>query len=276
MKILALHGLGSSSAMLKEQFACVIRDLGPSYSFTFLDGAISCNRGPGVPPWASGPFYSHSASFTPGGMRDALDNLDVFTNKHGPFDGVFGFSMGASIAIAYMLDHQSRYPEQRPPFGFAVLFSPIFVVSPDKACCEQVVQRLFNSENGAFRSAFPHANCTALLVDDLAGQTFAEYLQLVFSMQTLDTELTLPNNEPQFFLAGRADLVPRLLHPSLFHGRVHVPTVFVAGKMTGTMRVGMKHLLHEAPVDKSDVAAIVSSINEAAKEGQLLNDLYEL
>ena len=48
MKILALHGLGSSASMLKGQFAPFIRDLGPSYLFTFLDGAIPRGKGPGM------------------------------------------------------------------------------------------------------------------------------------------------------------------------------------------------------------------------------------
>lgn len=48
MKILALHGLGSSASMLKEQLAPFIRALSPEYQFTFLDGAIRCGRGPGM------------------------------------------------------------------------------------------------------------------------------------------------------------------------------------------------------------------------------------
>lgn len=47
MKILALHGLGSSSSLLKEQLAPFMRVLGSDYQFEFLDGAIPCGRGPG-------------------------------------------------------------------------------------------------------------------------------------------------------------------------------------------------------------------------------------
>lgn len=48
MKILALHGLGSSTSMLQQQLAPFVRDLGASYQFTFLDGGIPCGRGPGI------------------------------------------------------------------------------------------------------------------------------------------------------------------------------------------------------------------------------------
>lgn len=48
MKILALHGLGSSGQMLREQLAPFVKQLGPNYQFKFLDGAIDCGRGPGI------------------------------------------------------------------------------------------------------------------------------------------------------------------------------------------------------------------------------------
>ena len=47
MKILALHGLGSSGAMMKAQLAPFIKAFGAGYQFVFIDGAIPCGRGPG-------------------------------------------------------------------------------------------------------------------------------------------------------------------------------------------------------------------------------------
>lgn len=48
MKILALHGLGASGAMLKAQLAPFIKSFGAGYQFVFFDGAIPCGRGPGM------------------------------------------------------------------------------------------------------------------------------------------------------------------------------------------------------------------------------------
>ena len=48
MKILALHGLGASGALLKAQLSPLIKGLGAGYQFVFLDGAIPCGRGPGM------------------------------------------------------------------------------------------------------------------------------------------------------------------------------------------------------------------------------------
>ena len=47
MKILALHGLGASGALLKAQLAPFIKSFGAGHEFAFLDGAIPCGRGPG-------------------------------------------------------------------------------------------------------------------------------------------------------------------------------------------------------------------------------------
>ncbi|KAF2271300.1 uncharacterized protein EI97DRAFT_388231 [Westerdykella ornata] len=101
MKILTLHGLGSSASMLKEQIAPFMRELGPSYQFTFVDGEIPCGRGPGVPHWATGPFFSYAAGFSPPQVQNALDRLDQFIREKGPFDGILGFSLGAALAMLH-------------------------------------------------------------------------------------------------------------------------------------------------------------------------------
>lgn len=48
MKVLALHGIGSSSALLKKQLAPLIVLLGPDYDFIFFDGGVCCGKGPGM------------------------------------------------------------------------------------------------------------------------------------------------------------------------------------------------------------------------------------
>jgi predicted esterase len=48
MRILALHGLGASGALLKKQLAPFINGLGANFQFAFLDGSIQCGRGPGM------------------------------------------------------------------------------------------------------------------------------------------------------------------------------------------------------------------------------------
>lgn len=46
-RILAMHGVGSAAEILKDQLSPLAAELGPEYEFTYLDGAIERERGPG-------------------------------------------------------------------------------------------------------------------------------------------------------------------------------------------------------------------------------------
>lgn len=48
MKILCLHGVGSSGAILEAQMANLQRELDPSYDLVFIDGPFECERGLGT------------------------------------------------------------------------------------------------------------------------------------------------------------------------------------------------------------------------------------
>jgi len=48
MKILCLHGAGSSGAILEKQMANLRRELDPSFELAFVDGPFECERGPGT------------------------------------------------------------------------------------------------------------------------------------------------------------------------------------------------------------------------------------
>ncbi len=48
MKILCLHGAGSSGVLLEEQMANFRRELDPSFELVFVDGPFESERGPGT------------------------------------------------------------------------------------------------------------------------------------------------------------------------------------------------------------------------------------
>ena len=290
MKILALHGLGSSSQLLREQLRPFIKQMGSSYQFKFLDGAVPCERGPGVPAWASGPFYSFATGFTPSEMRDALSKIEGFIRDHGPFDGVFGFSLGAAVAISYILDQQSKHA--LTPFGFGVFFSTIFIASPDDSYCEGIFRRWLADDHAEFRSRFPDGNFMPLL-NDATDQKLAAYLQVVLSMQSMGVGEILPNVKGDLLAAAHPEGVPRLMHPDLLQARVKIPTVHVTGQKDSpyiryqsrvgqglcTSRMLRQHEHeggHDLPFKRSDVDSIVRSINAMAEEAQDILDLNEL
>lgn len=49
-----------------------------------------------------------------------------------PFDAVLANSQGASLAISYLIEQQIKHPNEPSPFGFAVLFTPGIIISPDR------------------------------------------------------------------------------------------------------------------------------------------------
>ncbi|PYI30057.1 hypothetical protein BP00DRAFT_426927 [Aspergillus indologenus CBS 114.80] len=56
--------------------------------------------------------------------------MDVI-EAEGPFDGVIGFSQGASLALSILYHHEISHPSRPPPFRFAVFFCAVLSISPD-------------------------------------------------------------------------------------------------------------------------------------------------
>ncbi len=56
-------------------------------------------------------------------VADAFDAVEELIEDHGPFDGVLGFSQGASLAAGYIAHCAVARPLESLPFRFAVLFS---------------------------------------------------------------------------------------------------------------------------------------------------------
>lgn len=197
------------------------------------------------------------------------------------------------MAIAYMIDQERR--SQATPFDFAVLFSPIFVASPDASYCERLLKRLLGQDHAPFRSAFPQGDWMPLLMsawsssdgdEASAAQAFVSYLQNVLAMRSLGIGDIMPNTKIDFLKEDNPENIPRLLHPSLVGDRIQIPTVHIAGLgdlpcmreqalvaqglcSRSTARSHSHAGGHEVPFKKSDVQTIISSITSAIEEAYL-------
>ena len=49
MKILCLHGSGTSGAIFESQLAQFLDHVDESYEFVFIDGEVECAKAPGIP-----------------------------------------------------------------------------------------------------------------------------------------------------------------------------------------------------------------------------------
>ena len=56
-------------------------------------------------------------------MSQALSQLHEYILEEGPFDGIIGFSQGASLAATYLIQFSQRHPSSPLPFRCAILFS---------------------------------------------------------------------------------------------------------------------------------------------------------
>ncbi|KAK1977530.1 inducible nitrate reductase 2 [Colletotrichum cereale] len=279
-RILALHGVGSSASILKEQLTPLQRELGSWFEFVYLNGAIERERGPGMAASYPGPFYCYTAGYAPADIRDTFDDLDDFIQENGPFDGVFGFSQGASIAASYILDYQLHNPEGPPPFDFAVLFSSVAAFSAETGYCAGPVAELV--ANSAVTRDFPAGDFSKL--QGPKARLLVEYLALSYGVARTIGAVT--SDDDLAFLAGGGtpDQIPRPLHPALTPFRVRIPTVHITGKadlpdmiaQSRRMRELCDQTLvrvhehsggHSIPGRRQDVKVIAESIEWAMNEG---------
>jgi hypothetical protein len=95
-------------------------DDGPFYSwFTYPEDEMIASS----PSLRKAPTPADVAS-----VSDALEELYVIAEEHGPFEGVFGFSQGATLGAGWLMQHErlARDPMDPPPFAlarFIVLFN---------------------------------------------------------------------------------------------------------------------------------------------------------
>lgn len=56
-------------------------------------------------------------------IQQAIGSIREYIAENGPYDGAMGFSQGASMVMALLLDHQAKHPFQPPLFQIAIFFS---------------------------------------------------------------------------------------------------------------------------------------------------------
>ena len=56
--------------------------------------------------------------------------LATYITEEGPFDGVLGFSQGASLAATYLIQFGREYPSLPLPFKCAIFFSGGYCLNP--------------------------------------------------------------------------------------------------------------------------------------------------
>ncbi|PNY29659.1 Uncharacterized protein TCAP_00427, partial [Tolypocladium capitatum] len=222
MRILCLHGVGSSGIICESQLHPFIRACDPSYEFIFVDGPAPSDRGPGMGAFLDGPFYSHTNGYDPGSMASAIEHLETIIDESGPFNGVLGFSQGAALALSYMHLQQTR--NEPIAFKFALCFSSVIPCSADEDFGEGVIQRLCPLRlnlDGIGSMSVEMQTDEETLFNDLLRRTV---------IPAQENNSLLPNYDMAVYTRGDFSKAPRLMHPNLTRHKIRVPTVHITGK----------------------------------------------
>jgi predicted esterase len=104
-----------------------------SAEFVFIDGELDSGPGPGVSGTFEPPYYTYFK--WPRAVKDPDDDLsveaayqyiyDVLEGEDGPFDGILGFSHGATLAFGFLVHHAKRDPQRDLGLRCAIFMSSL-------------------------------------------------------------------------------------------------------------------------------------------------------
>jgi hypothetical protein len=159
MRVLCLHGQGSSATIFESQLSRLIAALPPHYTFNFVDAPVECGPGLDVGDVYPGPYHCFFDSYTPERMTDAIEHVREIIEEDGPYDAIIAFSQvclpstnyrarlmcpkGASVTAAY-LSACCVMPHNEPPCAFA-MFICTALISPSLAAATEKLEETVGS-----------------------------------------------------------------------------------------------------------------------------------
>lgn len=226
---------------MKYQMSALIKQCDPSWEFYYLPGNLKYPLDPGelivrtisvsfcvmlilrvgIAPAVPGPYLCYSAGLDSTSMRAAHALVEETFNNQGPFDGVFGFSQGAAILFAYLLEQVTIYPEKPLPVRFGIFCSPVPILATDPAYYRPVLGMLSPEDQRRLRSA------RANQLEQLKGPARVAMKSLVRAIDAMEPVTRWPCMS---FLDCQPSEIPCVLHPALYKARLPIPTLHVRGK----------------------------------------------
>lgn len=128
LRVLCLHGHGSNDDISSIQIMGLKFRRGYECECEFLNAPHICEK-----PYPGLEYYSNNDFYTWGGKKfskngdadweESLQYLADYCKKHGPYDGVYGFSQGAALITAFSSPKiwRTKYGLKCQPWSFAIL-----------------------------------------------------------------------------------------------------------------------------------------------------------
>ncbi|KAJ5358481.1 uncharacterized protein N7496_010894 [Penicillium cataractarum] len=317
MRVLCLHGHGTSSTIFETQLTAICEALDESMEneYIFIDGPVESDRvrgsylllssgihsqlifglaEAGMSEMVPGPFFGWFTGFTPNEIQASHDLVAEVIAEDGPFDAIFGFSQGATLALCYLLQHS-----EPPPVHFAVLFScagPAF--SSDMSLSCEIIRGFVSDDFDTLQylatdmeSSGPDPSVPLSIGSDISPRE--AFMETISSALRLggDNGFIAPAAAVEQWraasVADREELMTRVFHPSLTSTRVKIPTVHVLGQ-SDTAEVFAQAALcrnlcdarlveqvehsaaHDVPRKSEEVQQVVQAILAAKSEAELM------
>ncbi|KAL2813061.1 serine hydrolase FSH [Aspergillus cavernicola] len=221
MGILCLHGFGANPVVMKHQMSVLAKYFDTTWEFHFLPGPVGCPAAPGVAKTFPGPYLCWTLDFDPITNRTALDLIHQTIMDRGPFDGVFGFSQGASIVAAYLLEQAELHPDKPLPVRFAIFCSspPILAGDPE------YIQRLFGALSAENIKRFQSAK-----LDQVAQLPAPVRASAIVLLENLAVMAPVHGKSLSHYLDRPPAEIPCVVLPDQYKARLSIPTLHVCGK----------------------------------------------
>ncbi|KAK3390972.1 serine hydrolase FSH [Podospora didyma] len=120
MRVLGLHGHGTSAQIFKSQTVAFRSKLDPSYTFDFVDAPFDSAPAPGINVLFESGHYTWWPKPTVNCIKGAHKWLIDYIDEHGPYDAVICFSQGCSLVGSFLMYHYRECPEEELPFKAAI------------------------------------------------------------------------------------------------------------------------------------------------------------
>ncbi|CAI7635151.1 unnamed protein product [Penicillium viridicatum] len=153
MHFLCLHGRGTNSEIFKRQTAALRHELGDGHSYDFVDGtfpsALNEDLRELLPP--DDETFAYCNPLSPQSCAKAFDDLEGYVQAEGPYDGVMGFSLGATFVMSWMFKKLREQKDKKPvqlPFKVGIFFSAPGLLQYHDLLAEELFGSKFNPADG--------------------------------------------------------------------------------------------------------------------------------
>lgn len=99
--------------------------------FDFVDAPFEGAPAPGIEKFFEPPYFVWNRYYAPSEVSKVHEYARAVVAQNGPYDGVIGFSEGAALAAALLLEDASSIDRQyAPTFRLAVFLNAVNLLSP--------------------------------------------------------------------------------------------------------------------------------------------------